>query len=211
MDPTAGRFFVRRRWSTGTSMSLAATNNLLLDLTQVTAIGLRFDERFGLSGGSDTLFTRRLARSGRAIVWCDEAIVIDRVPNSRLTHEWVLKRAFRTGNSDSRTALALCENNRQRWLLKTRSAVRGTARIVAGVGLSGIGVVTRSVTRRARGRRAVHRGAGIVAGAFGWVYSEYARKGTESAPLVESSASSPREQHSSPPPASTARASRPAG
>ena len=219
----AGRFFVRRRWSTGTSMTLAATNNLLLDMEQVNAVGLRFDERFGLSGGSDTMFTRTLARSGRTIIWCDEAVVIDRVPNSRLTHQWVLKRAFRTGNSDSHTALALCANGRERLMLKAKSAARGSARIVAGAGMSGFGVVTGSVRRRARGRRAIHRGAGIVAGAFGWVYSEYARKGNSAAAVgssavgssaVGSSAPSSEDGNHAPgltSPAGTTHINRPAG
>ncbi|WNB85075.1 glycosyltransferase [Cellulomonas sp. ATA003] len=46
-----GRFFDRRRLPTGTELQVAATNNLLIDLRQLRAIDLRFDERFGLSGG----------------------------------------------------------------------------------------------------------------------------------------------------------------
>ncbi|HEY0869766.1 MAG TPA: glycosyltransferase, partial [Acidothermaceae bacterium] len=93
----AGRFFDRRRLPSGTRIDVAATNNLLLDLRQVRAFGLRFDEAFGLSGGSDTLFTRELHRRGGALVWCDEAIVIDQVPMERLTRRWVLLRALRSG------------------------------------------------------------------------------------------------------------------
>lgn len=59
---------------------------------------------------SETDPPRTLARAGRTIVWCDEAVVIDWVPNSRLTHQWVPKRAFRTDNPDSPTALALTAN-----------------------------------------------------------------------------------------------------
>ncbi|MEO7377263.1 MAG: glycosyltransferase, partial [Nakamurella sp.] len=70
----AGRFFDRRRLPTGTSVDVAATNNLLLDLTQVHSYGLRFDEAFGASGGSDTLFTRRLVKAGGRMIWCDEAV-----------------------------------------------------------------------------------------------------------------------------------------
>src|SRR3990170_4562228 len=78
-DPwiTAGRFFDRRRLPTGTSVDLAATNNLLLDVRQIRALGLAFDERFGLSGGSDTLFTRQLHARGGTMIWCDEALVLD--------------------------------------------------------------------------------------------------------------------------------------
>ncbi len=66
----AGRFFDRRRLPSGTQIEVAATNNLLLDLRQVRAFGLRFDEALGLSGGSDTLFTRELHGRGGVLVWC---------------------------------------------------------------------------------------------------------------------------------------------
>ena len=84
-DPwiAAGRFFDRRRLPTGTDLEVAATNNLLLDLAVVRRLGLRFDAAFGLSGGSDTLFTRELVASGERMVWCDEAIVYDIVPTDR--------------------------------------------------------------------------------------------------------------------------------
>jgi len=76
----AGRFFDRRRLASGSKVDVAATNNLLLDLRQVRDFGLRFDEDFGLSGGSDTLFTRLLHQGGGTLIWCDEAIVVDQVP-----------------------------------------------------------------------------------------------------------------------------------
>ena len=89
----AGGFFDRRRMPTGTPVTVAATNNLLLDLDVVRAAGLDFDERFGLSGGSDTLFTRRLVRAGGPLIWCDEAVVTDVVPAARCRRDWVLRRA----------------------------------------------------------------------------------------------------------------------
>src|SRR4051794_383875 len=81
----AGGFFTRRRMPTGTAIEIAATNNLLLDLAEVRRMGLRFDLRFGLSGGSDTLFSRELIAKGGTMIWCDEAIVTDVVPASRAT------------------------------------------------------------------------------------------------------------------------------
>ena len=61
-------------------IDVAATNNLLLDMTQVRRLGLEFDEAFGISGGSDTLFSRQLVARGASMVWCDEAVVTDQVP-----------------------------------------------------------------------------------------------------------------------------------
>jgi len=62
----AGGFFVRREFPDGYQVPAAGSGNLLLDLTQVRRLGLRFDERFGLTGGSDTLFTRQLIARGGA-------------------------------------------------------------------------------------------------------------------------------------------------
>ena len=66
----AGDFFRRRRLPTGTEIQVAATNNLLLDMTVINEWKLRFDEKFGISGGSDTLFTRAIV----AKRWPDDLV-----------------------------------------------------------------------------------------------------------------------------------------
>jgi GT2 family glycosyltransferase len=178
LDPwiKAGRFFDRRRLPSGTQIDVAATNNLLLDLGQVRAFGLRFDEAFGLSGGSDTLFTRELHRRGGKLVWCDEAIVIDQVPMERLTRRWVLLRALRSGNSWSRTSIKLSTSVVDRFLVRMRLTGRGALRTVSGTAQFGVGFVSRDIARRARGLRTAARGIGMVSGAYGYVYSEYRRR-----------------------------------
>lgn len=190
MDPwvAAGGFFERRSPPTGTRVEVAATNNLLLDLAVVSRAGLTFDERFGLSGGSDTLFTRQLHACGAEMVWCAQALVTDRVPASRTTRRWVLARALRSGNGWSRTSLALV-----RWRpasavpvgvrdvgvrggLVARGGVRalgGGARLVVGTALRAAG---RGSGQQARGARTLARGAGMVGGALGWTYVEYRRR-----------------------------------
>lgn len=40
-------------------------------------------------------------------LWCDEAVVVDRVPAERLTRDWVLRRALRSGNSAARVSLEM--------------------------------------------------------------------------------------------------------
>ncbi|WP_344467134.1 glycosyltransferase family A protein [Cellulomonas aerilata] len=171
----AGRFFDRRRLPTGTTVELAATNNLLLDLAQVRREGLTFDLGLGITGGSDTLFTRQLTRAGGRLVWCDSALVVDVVPASRLSREWVLRRAFRSGNSWSHTSLLLAASPRERAVQRAVLTTRGTIRVVAGAARAGVGAVTGSLPHRVRGVRTVARGAGLVAGAWGSVYSEYRR------------------------------------
>lgn len=170
----AGGFFERRRFATGTRVSLAATNNLLLDLQQVRRLGLSFDERFGLSGGSDSLFTRQLHQRGGQMVWCDEATVIDVVPAERLTREWVLRRAFRMGNTWSRINLDDTEKGK-RLLVQVNLQARGAVRVCGGMARYLAGSIFGQIPLRARGLRTMARGAGMLAGSVGSVYHEYKR------------------------------------
>lgn len=170
----AGGFFERRRLPTGTPIDVAATNNLALHLPQVRAAGLAFDARFGLTGGEDTLFTRQLAASGAELVWCAEAVVTDLVPLDRATPRWVVRRAFSSGNSMTRVDLALATSVRARWAARQRAALRGGARVLGGGARWVAGVLVRDLTHRARGVRSFARGAGMVAGALGHGYQEYA-------------------------------------
>ncbi len=172
----AGKFFHRRRLATGTRLDVAATNNLLLDLRQVRALRLAFDERFGLSGGSDTLFTRQLIQRGGSMLWCDEAVVVDRVPSSRLTRGWVLRRALRSGNSASRVGLELAAGTAARLRTRGVSLGSGSVRLVGGSARLAAGLISGSVQQQAQGMRTAARGLGMASGAFGYVYSEYRRK-----------------------------------
>jgi GT2 family glycosyltransferase len=173
----AGGFFVRRRPATGTRIEVAATNNLLLDLRAVRAVGLRFDVALGTQGGEDTLFTRQLVASGGLLTWCAEAGVVDVVPRARTTRRWVVLRAFSSGNSWSLTSVALAPASpATRTRVRAEATARGLARALGGAGRIAMGAVTGSVAHRAKGTRTLARGAGMVAGAFGWSYQEYARR-----------------------------------
>lgn len=171
----AGGFFRRRTLPTGTPVQVAATNNLLLDLHVVRALGLQFGQRYGLTGGGDTHFTRRLVELGEQIVWCDEAVVIDHVPESRLTREWVLARARRTGNTEVAIGLALAPTGRVRTARRARAVVRGSVRVVGGTLQAAVGRLTRSVRLNARGAKAMNRGRGMLVGAVGRTIGEYER------------------------------------
>ena len=170
---TAGRFFERRRLPTGTQVTVAATNNLLLDLDVVRRNALTFDTSLGTAGGSDTLFTRRLVRMGGRMIWCDEAVVLDVVPPERTTASWNLRRALRSGNSWSVTALRLEGGGAA---LRARLIGRGAVRIGGGAARAGWGLIAGRAGDRARGVRTIARGAGMVLGATGLLYREYARR-----------------------------------
>lgn len=176
LDPwiVAGRFFERRRHRTGTELAVAATNNLLLDRSFVARAGLRFDEAFGLSGGSDSVFTRALVGAGGRILWCDEAVVVDVVPPSRANRDWVCRRAFRMGNTEARARIHVARGVQ---VPRERLSVlgRGGVRLIGGGVRYLFGRAGNSVAHQARGQRAFLRGSGMVLAAFGYKYFEYRR------------------------------------
>lgn len=181
LDPwiASGEFFRRRRLPTGTRLDVAAAGNLLLDLDQVRAAAVRFESRFGLSGGEDTLFTRTLANRGLLMVWCDESVVTDLVTVDRMTRRWVLFRAWSHGNSVALIDVQLAAPGAKRLAARARGVGRGAARAVGGAGQYSAGVITRSDRHQARGLRTMFRGVGMASGAAGYVYQEYARPNPE--------------------------------
>ena len=57
-----------------------------------------FDDRFGLSGGGDTVFFRSLFNAGHAMAWARDAVMEEDVPPSRASVAWMRTRRFRVGN-----------------------------------------------------------------------------------------------------------------
>lgn len=176
-DPwvAAGHFFKRRRLPTGTLLQVAATGNLLLDLAQVRRSGVRFNEHLGLTGGEDSMFSRQLAAAKVSIVRCDESVAIDFVPLERIKRTWVLKRAWSHGNADTLVSLLLATSGPARTIVRIRAVVRGIFRVLGGAARHVAGLLGRSLHHQARGLRTVCRGGGMMAGALGHVYVEYAR------------------------------------
>jgi succinoglycan biosynthesis protein ExoM len=172
----AGQFFRRRRLPSGSRISVAATNNLLLHMPTIHRLDLDFDREFGLLGGEDTLFTRQLVARGGSLVWCDEAIVLDHVPAHRLTRRWVLSRAFSSGNSWSRVSLKLETHIGRQLRTRARLGALACARIAGGAAKFAWGLLSRDLSTSARGLRTLARGGGMLTGAINVPYVEYSRK-----------------------------------
>jgi glycosyltransferase involved in cell wall biosynthesis len=185
-----GGFFVRRSLPTGTRVDAAPTSNILFDVGYLRSNGLRFDAGLGLGGGEDTKLTRQIVRSGGEIVWCDESVVEDYVPDERAKPGWVLQRAWSHGNTSTNVDVALASTSRERLAIRATAFVGGAGRVVAGAAQAGLGAVTRSHHHQARGLRAVFRGAGMAAAAAGIVYHEYAKARRSEAPIGTSEATS---------------------
>lgn len=161
---------------TGTVLQRAATNNLLLDMTQVRRLGLRFDERFGLTGGEDSLFTGQLTAAGGRIVFCAEAVVDDLVPATRNTRAFNLSRRRAQAATHVRIEQELAASRRERAANGARWIVIGTGQLVKGAALAIVGRFTGDLRRRAQGESRVVSGIGVLGGCVGIVSAPYARQ-----------------------------------
>lgn len=161
--------FERRRRGSGTVVDGAPTNNLLLDLRRVRELGLAFDERFGLTGGEDTMFSHALARGTGDIRWCDEAEVIEPVAPERATRRWVLRRGFRAGTTWAAMELSLAGGRTAR----TRLGLTGRA--LGRIAVAALRSVSPRLEHRARAQVEIVSCAGMLLGAYGRTFREYRR------------------------------------
>jgi glycosyltransferase involved in cell wall biosynthesis len=163
----AGGFFERPRYRTGTTLTHAATNNVLVRSALFAGMGQPFDERLALAGGEDTEFFLRVARAGHRIVWADEARVREWNPRSRTSVGWLLRRSYRRANT-----WGLCERDMESSTVRGARVVKGVTRIAQGVCLLALSVMAgRAAALRAA--QCVATGAGNLAGIAGLRYQEY--------------------------------------
>ncbi|MES2467154.1 MAG: glycosyltransferase family 2 protein [Verrucomicrobiota bacterium] len=98
-----GRFCERPECPTGTALDWqnCRTGNVLFRRNIIAAGEPPFREEFG-TGGEDKDFFMRLAKAGHTFVWCNEAVVSESVPASRLTRKYMLQRALLRGKNSLR-------------------------------------------------------------------------------------------------------------
>lgn len=171
LDPwiVAGGFFDRKHrvgLRTGDPITRAATNNLLLDRRFVEASGIRFDAKFGRTGGEDSLFTSQLHAAGARMVWCADALVLDHLPVERRSRAHALERTRGMANAGARVALALAASPTERVAVRARAMASGLVRWILG-GVRGLlGTLRRSERLHATGARERARGRGSMSGAW---------------------------------------------
>ena len=166
----------------GAQVRSADTGNLLLDLAVVEDLGLRFDPRYGLTGGEDSLFTRQLTRAGGVIRFAAGAVVTKRVPAVRARRTWVLERSLRSGSSWARVRIDTAgpaDGGASGRLARLRLRLGYGAKGLAKAGIDGVraGVarIRGDVPAQARYEVSSRGGLGMVVGALGVHVREYGR------------------------------------
>ena len=165
----------------GAQVRRADTGNLLLDLAVVEGLGLRFDPRYGLTGGEDSLFTRQLTRAGGVIRLAAGAVVTKRVPAARARRIWVLERSLRSGSSWARVRIdtAAPDGGASGRLARLRLRLGYGAKGLAKAGIdgarAGVARIRGDVPAQARYEVSSRGGLGMVMGALGVHVREYGR------------------------------------
>ncbi|WP_399521376.1 glycosyltransferase family 2 protein [uncultured Actinomyces sp.] len=174
-DPWVAACGVFDSWEAadGARVRSADTGNLLLDLGRVRALRLRFDPRYGLTGGEDSLFTRSLTLAGEEIRFAAGAVVDKRVPARRARREWVLRRARRSGSTWARVRIDTAP--RARAALRLGYAAKGLARAGRDGALALLARARGDVASRAVHEVSARGGLGMVVGALGGSVAEYGR------------------------------------
>ena len=165
----------------GAQVRSADTGNLLLDLGVVERLGLRFDPRYGLTGGEDSLFTRQLTRAGGVIRFAAGAVVTKRVPAARARRTWVLERSLRSGSSWARVRIDTAgptdgaSGALARLRLRLGYGVKGLAMAGVDGARAGVARIRGDVSAQARYEVSSRGGLGMVVGALGGHVREYGR------------------------------------
>jgi len=84
---------------TGQSIDWHGIGNALLNRRRCFAGPAPFDPRLGLTGGEDSIFLGQLRDRGRYALWCAEAWVSESIPADKLSTAYLLRRAFRGGQT----------------------------------------------------------------------------------------------------------------
>jgi succinoglycan biosynthesis protein ExoM len=87
---------------TGDSPSFYYTTNCLLKTHIINKINLRFDPKYGLTGGEDSVFFDLLSKYQAKYIVCREAISYEVVPRYRTELKFICYRYFQKGNNEGR-------------------------------------------------------------------------------------------------------------
>ncbi len=99
--------FNRPIHATGNTSTSYRTSNTLVRTSLLKGADGPFDPDFGITGGSDSMLFRQLAREGAYFIDSADAVVYETVTASRSTWEWMTARRRRQGQNFARQTVIL--------------------------------------------------------------------------------------------------------
>lgn len=118
----------------GNEIATGYTCNVLLDLADPAAQGLRFDPARGRTGGEDSAFFTAFTAAGGRIGFAPEALLRETVPAARARLGWLLKRRYRMGHTH---ASLLARGRSRRGRLTAAGIAAAKAAVCGGLAVAG--------------------------------------------------------------------------
>ncbi|MGD1874374.1 MAG: glycosyltransferase family 2 protein [Mastigocoleus sp.] len=163
-----GGFFELSRDPTGTQRQVAFTNNVLIRGNILRQFNPVFDNRFAITGGEDSQFFMKLHKNNYKIVWANDAIVHDWIPETRTNAKWILRRGYWSRGIYSSIEKELYPSIKVqlvRFMKGVALILIGLLTFLPGLFLGKSGVVKALLS--------IYRGIGTVTGLMGIIYQEY--------------------------------------
>ncbi|MBE9043167.1 glycosyltransferase [Pleurocapsales cyanobacterium LEGE 10410] len=163
-----GQFFEPPRYKTGEQRTVAFTNNVMVKAEILRKLTPVFDNRFAISGGSDSHLFLNLHKAGHKITWADEAVVYDVISASRTNLKWILLRGYREWSNYSAHEKELYPS----FSIQSVRVLKGLALIVIGI----LYLIPALLTEKATVVTSllyISRGVGTLGGLLGLSYQEY--------------------------------------
>ncbi len=162
----------------GAELASASSNNVLVRVAAVRALGLRFDTTLTFTGGTDALFFRQMKLAGCRIVYAAGARVCEAVPPQRATFRYLWRVHYKQGCNKVPRKLRL-ESKGAGTVRFVRMAVKRIPRECAEIGGGGLAVARALVTghadmgRLSDGLLRIAKGLGGLAGLIGVRFAHY--------------------------------------
>jgi succinoglycan biosynthesis protein ExoM len=163
-----GGFFERPRFQDRSQITYARAGNALVAVDLFRLSVPPFNESFALAGGEDTYFFRQVFLAGKKITWADDALVTEFIPASRARTSWLLRRAYRRGNTLSVTLVGL-EGS---WRRRLKRAAHAGLATIHGIALL-LAAPFRGRPTLVRALQRICFAAGLLTGLTGRTYVEY--------------------------------------
>jgi glycosyltransferase involved in cell wall biosynthesis len=162
----------------GAELASASSNNVLVRLAAVRALGLRFDAALTFTGGTDALFFRQMNLSGCRIVYAAAARVREIVPPERATFAYLWRSHYKQGCNKVPRKLRLEKKGAGRWRL-VRMIAKRIPRELAEIGGGALAAARSLLTghadmeRLSPGLLRIAKGLGGLAGLLGVRFAHY--------------------------------------
>ena len=161
--------FTQKEYEDGEIINSSGTGNILFSNEILKNIDGPFDEKFPLTGGTDSLLLSDLKKIGYKIIWSKNAVVTELVPKSRLTLKWILSRSFRIGNTQI-LHLIIRKDSMTRIIVKLISAIfrliKGLLTLIIGLLLFNKFIIVKALMN-------FSRSFGMIFGILGIKFNEY--------------------------------------